>query len=209
MSDSHRVLVVPTGTANLASIEAAFGRLGATVVMAARPDQIDAAARVVLPGVGAFGASMAQVRDHGFDEPLAARIRAGRPTFAVCVGLQLLFEASEESPDERGIGVVPGTIGRLPDTVRVPQLGWNRVEPGPGCRLIEAGHAYFANSYRAAPPAPEGWAAATADHGGPFIAAIERGAVLGCQFHPELSGPWGQALIGRWLARAGDDAEAA
>ena len=209
MNDRPTVLVVPTGTANLASVRAAFERLGATVEMAERPAQIEDAERVVLPGVGAFGASMAQVRDHGFDEPLAARIAAGRATFAVCVGLQLLFEASEESPGKRGLGVVPGTIGRLPDTVRVPQLGWNRVEPGPGCRLIEAGHAYFANSYRAAPPAPEGWAAATADHGGPFIAAIERGAVLGCQFHPELSGPWGQALIGRWLARAGDDAEAA
>lgn len=201
MSDNSSVLVVPTGTANLASIKAAFGRLGATVVMAKSPAQIAEAERVVLPGVGAFGASMAEVRDHGFDEPLAARIRAGRPTFAVCVGLQLLFEASEESDGAQGLGVLPGVIGRLPDTVRVPQLGWNRVEPSPECRLVEPGHAYFANSYRAAPPAPEGWAAATADHGGPFIAAIERGAVLGCQFHPELSGAWGQALMGRWLER--------
>ncbi len=202
MSDNLSVLVVPTGTANLASIKAAFGRLGASVVMAERPDQIDQAERVVLPGVGAFGASMAEIRNHGFDAPLAARIRAGRPTFAVCVGLQLLFEASEESDGVPGLGVLPGRISRLPATVRVPQLGWNQVEPGEDCDIIEAGHAYFANSYRAVPPAPEGWAAATADHGGPMIAALERGAVLGCQFHPELSGAWGQALMGRWLARS-------
>ncbi len=209
MNDPRTVLVVPTGTANLASVRAAFERLGARVELAERAARIEDAERVVLPGVGAFGASMAQIREHGFDQPLVARIRAGRATFAVCVGLQLLFEASEESPEARGLGVIPGTITRLPDTVRVPQLGWNRVEPGPGCRLIEAGHAYFANSYRAAPPAPDGWAAATADHGGPFVAAIERGAVLGCQFHPELSGAWGQALIGRWLARADEQAESA
>ena len=202
MSDSPTVLVVPTGTANLASIKAAFGRLGASVVMAESPDQIHAAERVVLPGVGAFGASMAEVRKHGFHEPLAARIRAGRPTMAVCVGLQLLFEASEESDGVPGLGVLPGTVNRLPATVRVPQLGWNQVEPMADCDLIEAGHAYFANSYRAMPPAPEGWASATADHGGPMIAALERGAVLGCQFHPELSGAWGQALMGRWLARS-------
>ena len=109
MSDTPAVLVVPTGTANLASIKAAFGRLGATVVMAERPDQIEQAERVVLPGVGAFGASMAEVRDHGFDEPLADRIRAGRPTLAVCVGLQLLFEASDESDGVAGLGVLLGT----------------------------------------------------------------------------------------------------
>ena len=196
MSD---VLIVPTGTANLASVKAAFHRLGATTAMAESADQISDAARVIMPGVGAFGASIGQIRERGFAEPLAARVHAGRPTFAVCVGLQLLFESSEESPDSSGLGAIPGGISRLPDTVRVPQLGWNRVEPGAESNLIEPGHAYFANSYRATPPVTEGWAVATADHGGPFIAAIERGAVLACQFHPELSGHWGRALIERWL----------
>ena len=209
MSGATAVIVVPTGTANLASVRAAFERLGAPVDLAERAEQVRDAARVVLPGVGAFGAAMARLREHGFADALAARIAAGRPTLAVCVGLQLLFETSEESPGVAGLGALPGAVTRLPATVRVPQLGWNRVEPGAGCRLVEAGYAYFANAYCATPPAPAGWAAATADHGGPFVAAIEHGAVLGCQFHPELSGPWGQALIGRWLARAGETAEAA
>ena len=199
MSD---VLIVPTGTANLASVKAAFQRLGASVEMVEQADQIEAAEHVVMPGVGAFASSISHIRERGFADPLAARIKAGRPTFAVCVGLQLLFEESEESPGARGLGVMSGRITRLPDSVRVPQLCWNRVEPGPGCRLIEPGHGYFANSYKASPPLPDDWAAATADHGGPFIAAMERGAVLACQFHPELSGPWGQALIERWLDTA-------
>ena len=196
MSD---VLIVPTGAANLASVKAAFNRLGAATAMAGDAAEIEAARRVVMPGVGAFASSIGHIRERGFADALAARILAGRPTFAVCVGLQLLFEGSEESPDIPGLGVIPGGITRLPETVRVPQLGWNRIEATPGCRLIESGHGYFANSYRATPPLTDGWAVATADHGGAFIAAIERGAVLACQFHPELSGAWGQALIERWL----------
>ena len=199
------VLIVPTGTANLASVKAAFQRLDATVEMVETADQIEAAQRVVMPGVGAFAASISHIREQGFADPLAARIKAGRATFAVCVGLQLLFEESEESPQVHGLGIIPGKITRLPDSVRCPQLGWNRVEAGPGCSLIESGHGYFANSYKAAPPLPEDWpddwAVATADHGGPFIAALERGPLLACQFHPELSSAWGQALMARWLER--------
>ena len=202
MSD---VLIVPTGTANLASVKAAFNRLGAAVEMVENADQIETARRVVMPGVGAFAASISHIREQGFADPLAARIKAGRATFAVCVGFQILFEESEESPGIQGLGVIPGRITRLPETVRCPQLGWNRVEAGPGCGLIESGHGYFANSYKATPPLPDDrpndWAVATAVHGEPFIAALERGSLLACQFHPELSSAWGQALIARWLER--------
>lgn len=156
---------------------------------------------MVMPGVGAFGAAIGQLREHGFVDALTARIKANRPTLAICVGMQLLFETSDESPGVHGLGIIPGAITRLPDSVRVPQLGWNRVNAGSDCSLIEGGHGYFANSYRAAPPSASGGAAATADHGGPFIAALEKGGLLACQFHPELSGPWGQALIQRWLGK--------
>jgi imidazole glycerol-phosphate synthase subunit HisH len=115
----------------------------------------------------------------------------------MCVGLQVLFEASDESPHATGLAALPGRVGRFADSVRVPQFGWNRVAPQPGCRLIEPGYAYFANSYRAL-EAP-GCAIATAEHGGRFVAALERGGVLACQFHPELSGAYGHELIGRWL----------
>ncbi len=191
------VLIVPTGTANLASVVAALRRLGATVRLAERGREILTAGHVMVPGVGAFGAAMARLMGQGFAEALRRRIAMDLPTIAVCVGHQLLFAASEESPGVAGLGILPGTVRRFPEGVRTPQFGWNEVVPEPGCRLVEPGWAYFANSYRAVEA--EGWAVARADHGGPFLAAIERGRVLGCQFHPELSGPWGARLLGRFL----------
>jgi imidazole glycerol-phosphate synthase subunit HisH len=191
------VVVVPTGTANLASVRAALARLGANPRLAEDAAMIADATHVVLPGVGSFGAAMAGLQEAGLDAALATRVRAGRPTLAMCVGLQVLFEASDESPHATGLGVIPGHIGRFPDSVRAPQFGWNRIAPSPGCRLVEPGYAYFANSYRVL-EAP-GCAIATAEHGGRFVAALEQGRVLACQFHPELSGAYGQELIARWL----------
>jgi imidazole glycerol-phosphate synthase subunit HisH len=194
---AREVVVVPTGTANLASVRAALDRLGARARLADDPAMIEDAAHVVLPGVGSFGAAIAGLREARLDRVIAARVRAARPTLAMCVGLQVLFEASDESPHAAGLAALPGRVGRFPDAVRVPQFGWNRVAPGPGCRFVEPGYAYFANSYRVL-DAP-GCAIASAEHGGPFVAALERGGVLACQFHPELSGAYGHALIGRWL----------
>lgn len=195
------LVIVPTGVANLASVRAAFRRLLVEPEVTADPDRIAAASHVMLPGVGAFGPALAALRAGGADRAIVARIARDRPTIAICVGHQLLFRASEESPGERGLGVVDAVIGRFPDTVRVPQFGWNLVTPHPDSALLQEGHAYFANSYRAV-SAP-GWIVSTAEHGGPFVAAIERGKVLGCQFHPELSGPWGQALLAAFLDREG------
>jgi glutamine amidotransferase len=194
---ARAVVVVPTGTANLASVRAALARLGAASTLAEDAAMIEDAAHVVLPGVGSFGAAIAGVREAGLDAAIAARVKAGRATLAMCVGLQVLFEASDESPDAAGLGVLPGRVWQFPDSVRVPQFGWNRVVPGPGCRLVEPGYAYFANSYRVL-EAP-GCGIATAEHGGRFVAALEQGGVLACQFHPELSGSYGHALIARWL----------
>ena len=195
------VVVVPTGTANLASIMAGLERAGAAPRLMVRAKEVGRAARVVLPGVGAFGAAMGRLEQDGVAKILADRVRAGRPTLAVCVGLQLLCESSEESPGVSGLGVLPGKLTRFPDRVRVPQLGWNRIEPVSRCRMLAAGHAYFANSYRLT-EAPSGWRAAYADHGGRFVAGFERGPVLACQFHPELSGALGATLIERWLKTA-------
>jgi glutamine amidotransferase len=194
---SKDVVVVPTGTANLASVRAALMRLGARPRLAEDAAMIEDAAHVVLPGVGSFGATMAGLREAGLDAALAARVGAGRATLAMCVGLQVLFEAGDESPHARGLAAFAGRVGRFPETVRVPQFGWNEVVPEPGCRLVEPGYAYFANSYRVL-EAP-GCAIATAEHGGRFVAALEWRRVLACQFHPELSGAYGHELIARWL----------
>jgi imidazole glycerol-phosphate synthase subunit HisH len=191
------VVVLPTGTANLASVLAALRRLGAAPRIAEDADAVRDAERVVLPGVGTFGAAMAGLRRAGLDAVIAMRMRAGRPTLAMCVGLQILFESSEESPGIDGIAVLRGTVGKFPETVRVPQFGWNRVEPEPGCRYLQAGYAYFANSYRVTEA--RGCKVARTEHGERFVAALERDQVLACQFHPELSGRYGHELIGRWL----------
>jgi len=189
---------VRTGSANLASVVAALERAGRTPRLVEDADTVAPAERLVLPGVGAFGAVMARLVELGLVGTLTERIAAGRPTLAICLGLQVLAEGSEESPGVAGLGVVSGRVTRLPENVVVPQLGWNRVEADPGCRLLVDGAAYFANSFKL-DSAPEGWSVAWSDHGGRFVAALERGAVLGCQFHPELSGAWGAALLERWL----------
>src|SRR4051794_19242906 len=146
MSD---VAIVPTGTANLASIAAAFRRLGVTPRLAERTADIESASHVVLPGIGAFGASIGRVRAKSLDGALRARILADRPTICVCVGLQLLFEASAESPGSEGLAIIPGEVGRFEAGVRVPQFGWNEVRALAGSRVLASGFAYFANSYRA------------------------------------------------------------
>lgn len=203
MSAAAEVLVIRTGVANVASVVAGLRRAGAEPEITVDPVRIASAPRVVLPGVGAFGAATASLADLGLTDVVADRIRAGRPLLAVCLGMQLFAAESDETPGARGLGVVDGRVTRFPDTVRVPQLGWNRVAPDAACRLLEPGYAYFANSFRLT-EAPAGYACAWSDHGGPFVAALERGPVLACQFHPELSGPWGLDLLRRWLAAGAD-----
>jgi glutamine amidotransferase len=200
-----QLAVVDTGTANLASMLAALRRHGIEPTLTRAPSEVATSKLVVLPGVGAFGAGMAKLREHGLVSPLAERVRASRPTLAVCLGLQMLGEASEETPGVEGIGVVPAKAQRFPETIDgarlvVPQLGWNAVAPRADAHLLEAGHAYYANSFHLG-SIPEGWSGAESTHGVQFVAALERGPVLACQFHPELSGSWGHALIGRWLER--------
>jgi imidazole glycerol-phosphate synthase subunit HisH len=198
MKSAAQVLVVHTGIANTASILAGLRRAGTEAELTEDKNKVAAAEMLVLPGVGAFGAGMKQLQKCGLVDILRERITELRPTLCVCLGLQLLFAASEEDPETAGLGVFEAQVRRFPDTVRVPQLGWNKVAPEQGARLLEHGYAYFANSYRAE-QAPLGWTAAYADHGGPFVAALEKESVLCCQFHPELSGQWGSLLLRRWL----------
>jgi len=194
----HAVLIVSTGTANMASIRIGLERQGAEVTVAQNPAQILEAQRVVLPGVGALGAAMKKLVREGFVHAIRERVASGKPTLAICLGFQLLCEGSEESPGIPGIGAISGRAERFAETVRVPQIGWNRVNPSQGSVLLAPGYAYFANSFRLE-KAPPGWAYATSSYGGIFIAALEKGGLLCCQFHPELSGAYGQTLLRRWL----------
>ena len=197
-----RNVIVPTGTANLASVLAAFRRLGVDLAPARAAKDVDTADRVVLPGVGTFGSAADRLEATGLTDALRRRVAAGMPTLAVCVGMQFLASSSEESPGAAGLGAVEGPISRFDEGLIVPQLAWSQVTPDPASRLVEPGWAYFANSYRLT-EAPDGWASSTATYGKPFVAALERDGVLACQFHPELSGPWGSDLLQRWLVATG------
>jgi imidazoleglycerol phosphate synthase glutamine amidotransferase subunit HisH len=116
--------------------------------------------------------------------------------------MQLLAGSSDESPGSRGLGLVDSAITRFDDDLIVPQLAWSQVMPEPDSRFVEPGWAYFANSYRLPEP-PRGWVGSSAIYGKSFVAAMERGDVLACQFHPELSGVWGASLLQRWIKATG------
>jgi imidazole glycerol phosphate synthase glutamine amidotransferase subunit len=192
------VVIVDSGVANLASIAGAFRRLGVTPVITADPAVVRDASRLVLPGVGAFGAGIAALRAKGLDGVIRDASVRGTPLLGICLGMQLLCEASEESPGVTGLGLITGRCRRLPETVRIPHLGWNSIRVDRGARFMTRGVGAFANSY-ALRESPRGWTAAWSTHGVSFIAALERDATLVCQFHPELSGAYGAALLERWL----------
>jgi glutamine amidotransferase len=196
---ASKVIVVRTGTANLASVLAALRRLGVSPKVSSYGQEVERAKFVVLPGVGTLSAGMDELRRSGLVNVIKGRIDRGEPTLAICLGMQMLCQGSEESPDVLGLGAIPGRAARFPKGLRVPQLGWNRIEPEPGCRFLKPGYAFFANSYRLKRRS-DGWAAAFSDYGGPFVAAMEQGDVLACQFHPELSGQFGLDLMRRWLS---------
>jgi len=211
------VLVVATGVANTASVLAALARAGAAARVSSDPAAIAAASHVVVPGVGAFGPAVRALEECGAADALRERVRRGAPLLAICLGMQLLFESSEESPEVRGLAVIPGRIVRLADADgRVPMLGWERIDAARECTLLQSEYACFAHSYALITPPPN-WRTAYASHGSRYstsrystsrslasryLAALERGPQLLCQFHPELSGRFGRELIGRWLAAA-------
>ena len=198
---SRSVAIVRTSTANLASVVTAFERLGCSVHTTADADVVARSGRVVLPGVGAFAAARAAIGEGGLVDALHDRMLQGKPTLGICLGMQLMARGSEESPGVAGLGVLDGVVaghGKGHPELRVPQMGWNLVRPADGCRVVPEGFAYFANSYRLA-TATDGWLPVWSDYGGRFLAAVERGAVVACQFHPELSGAYGEALLARWL----------
>ncbi len=205
-----QVAIVRTGVANTASVVACLMRLGAACTITEDPREIDRAQAAVLPGVGSFAAACERLDELGMREVLRERISGGRPTLCVCLGMQLLAEASEEAPGASGLGVLPVTVRRFPMTVKRTQLGWNLVRPASPAHPAwpEPGYAYFANSYRVADVQTlqdAGWQVGLAEHGGPLVAAARKARVLACQFHPELSGAWGESLIGDWLRSAANE----
>ncbi len=191
------VPVVDWGGGNLGSVLRALARAGGRPRLVATAGAVEAAPRLVLPGVGAFGAVVEGIARRDLVEPLRRYVRGGRPFLGICVGLQALYEASEESPGVAGLGLLQGAVRRLPAR-KVPQVGWNEVAPAAAGEL-EAGWAYFVNSYAAPDGGPE-VAARTEYDGRTFASAVRAGPRgLAVQFHPEKSGRYGARLLARWL----------
>jgi imidazole glycerol phosphate synthase glutamine amidotransferase subunit len=214
-ADGPRIAVVDYGAGNLVSIEQALTSLGARVEVARDSGAWAVADALVVPGVGAAGPAMARLARRGLVEPIRAWIDADRPYLGICLGLQLLFEGSDEDGSTT-LGVLAGRTVRLEDAPTLPHIGWNQVERRREHPLF-AGIAngadfYFVHSYAGAPADPASDdIVATTDHGRPFVSAIARGATLGVQFHPERSGTDGLRLLGNFveLVRASPGARTA
>lgn len=205
-----RIAIVDYGIGNLRSAEKALQFLGADAQLTADPEQIAAAAAVVVPGVGHFGACMNALRSSGLESVVRAAATSARPFLGICVGMQMLFEGSDEAPDVPGLGIVAGRVARLSDSERLPHIAWNTVEVTPGSQMFSALGSdpwlYFVHSYAPA-PTDDDVVAGRSTHGRPFVCAIEQGNVWATQFHPEKSGKTGLALLENFVrARAGDNA---
>jgi glutamine amidotransferase len=198
---SAEIVVVDYGMGNLASVRNAFERLGAPVRLTSAPAEVAAAARLVLPGVGAFGHAVEEIDRRGLRQAIVEAAGGGAPVLGICLGMQLLFDESDESPGARGLGLVSGRVRRLPAGVRVPHVGWNRLEdvrPVPLLAGVSAGeYLYFVHSYHAEPEAEQ--TAAWAEHGARFVAVAGRGNVWGVQAHPEKSQRTGETILRNFL----------
>ena len=198
------VAVLDYGVGNLHSATKALDRAGADVRVVPTVEDAAGAAALVVPGVGAYGACLEGLGRAGGAKAVAAWIEEGRPLLGICVGMQLLFEGSQEGPVRDGIGALPGTVRRLAGGVKVPHIGWNTVTVRPGSRLLaglpDGTRFYFVHSY--APEAAGVEVAAVCDYGGPFAAAVERDNLFGSQFHPEKSGAGGLALLSNFVDQA-------
>jgi glutamine amidotransferase len=196
------IAVLDYGIGNLRSAEKALQHVGADARLTDDPSVIRAAAGVVLPGVGAFGRCMDALERTGLDA-LAREAAAGDvPFLGICIGMQLLYESSAESPERPGLGVLPGVVRRLTEGVKHPKMQWNTVDVRNGSYLFddldEPAWFYFVHSYA---PDDDAHAVATCDYGGRVVVAVERGNVAATQFHPEKSGTNGLRLLGNFVAR--------
>jgi imidazole glycerol phosphate synthase glutamine amidotransferase subunit len=190
------ITILDYGAGNLRSVQNTLAEIGAEHELIRDSDGLKRATKIILPGVGHFGQMMRALDQMQVREALLDRIRAGVPFLGICLGLQALFESSDEAPEQNGLGLFPGRIRRFPADARVPHMGWNEIQPRNGARLLRNlpphPYLYFANSYYA--PVIDA-TAATCEYSAEFTALLESKNIFGVQFHPEKSGPIGLAVV--------------
>ncbi len=193
------IAIIDYGAGNLQSVEKALRYIGCACQVTADPAALMAAEAAVLPGVGAFGDAMGNLRARGLEGPIKAYVGSGRPFLGICLGLQVLFESSEESPGVPGLGLLKGKVVRLPDApgLKIPHIGWNSLDiKKPGGLFAGQGpepFVYFVHSYYL--QAEEDVVTATAEYGAEIHAAVQKGNLWACQFHPEKSGEVGLQML--------------
>jgi glutamine amidotransferase len=197
------ILIVDYGMANLRSVQKAFERVGHAAEISGLPEKVEQATQVVLPGVGAFRDAIARLRETQLDAPIVAHLRAGKPFFGICLGLQLLFTRSYEDGQYEGLGVFPGEVVRFPEQpgLKVPHMGWNQLrvrrQAPPLAGLPEDAAVYFVHSYHAV-PRDQRLVATETDYPTPFVSAIWQENVFATQFHPEKSQKVGLEMLRRF-----------
>jgi imidazole glycerol phosphate synthase glutamine amidotransferase subunit len=194
------IAIFDYGAGNLQSVKNTLGELGCEYTLIRDSEGLRQATKILLPGVGHFGQMMRALDELAVRETLLERIRAGVPFLGICLGMQALFESSEEAPEVRGLGLYPGAVQRFPPGARVPHMGWNQLEARPDSHLLRGiaprSYVYFAHSYYV--PVVE-QAAAVCTYGLRYTAALEAGNVSGVQFHPEKSGAIGLRIVRNFL----------
>lgn len=198
------VAIIDYDAGNIRSVEKALEALGAQVVVTRDPQEIQSADRVILPGVGAFGDAMGRLNQYGLPQVIWQITDSGKPFLGICLGLQLLFQESQESPGVPGLGILKGRILKIPSApgLKIPHMGWNSLSIRPGTRLFsgirDQEYVYFVHSYYLKAQDPEQVAAVTW-YGTEIHAAVEAGNIFACQFHPEKSGEAGLRILKNFL----------
>lgn len=193
------IAIIDSGVNNIRSVQNALTYVGGDVIVARTPDQLKGADKIVLPGVGAFGAGIGALRKAGFEAPIKAAVDAGTPLLGICLGMQFLFERSDEMGDHEGLGLLPGHVKRFATSdLKVPHMGWNCIDVRQQNKLLDGvpngGYAYFVHSYYVE-AADQRDVLATTDYGIHFAAMVGRGNVYGIQPHPEKSHVMGLRIL--------------
>ena len=200
------IAIIDYDAGNLRSVEKALLSIGEETSVTRKHDEILAADKVILPGVGAFGDAMRKLKEYGLVDTIHEAVDSGKPFLGICLGLQLLFRRSDESDGVEGLSILPGEILRIPEApgIKIPHIGWNSLEVSEGARLFkglgENPYVYFVHSYYLKAD-DDSIVAATAEYGGTLIhASVQKDNVYACQFHPEKSGSVGMQILKNFAA---------